>query len=208
MLKWLLPHEGDFYSYFEKHISITIKAAQELLSLVSGNKDIPSAAQHILEFEHQADFVTHTCVEELHKTFITPFQREDIHRLISKMDDIIDYIKDTANCIKMYKVEDIKEDAKQLAEILLSSTKLIETALLKLRKLNDINEVKDYFIDIHQLENCGDAIYLSAVGRLFDEEENTRMIIKWKEIYENLENAIDCCEDVANVIEGVILESK
>lgn len=207
MFKWLLPRDTNFFDLFDKHMALVVESANELLALVTDGPAKEERARRIKELEHQADIVTHTCVEELHKTFITPFQREDIHRIISKMDDIIDYVEEIACRFAIYRITVMTPEAKQLALLLQKSTAELGKVLVKLRHLKNTPEMKQSFIYLHQLENEGDTAYANAIGKLFDEFEDTRMIIKWKEIYEGLEQAIDSCEDVANIIEGVILES-
>jgi len=207
MFKWLLPHETNFFDIFDQHISIVVAGTRELLALVTDGSDQKARVVRIKELEHQADDITHQCVDELHKTFITPFQRDEIHQTISKMDDIIDFIDEIACRVSIYRLTEMTPEAKELATILMHAVEELAKVLGLLRHLKNSPEMKDSFIYIHQLENQGDQTYINAISKLFDEFEDTRMIIKWKEIYENLEQAIDCCEDVANIIEGVILES-
>jgi uncharacterized protein Yka (UPF0111/DUF47 family) len=145
-------------------------------------------------------------VEALHKTFITPIERDDIYRLIGKMDDIMDYVEAAAERIALYKLTVMTADVKDLADVLVRATKELEAAIKLLRDMGNAEAISKKCIDINRLENESDSILRAAVARLFDEEQDTRLIIKWKEIYENLENATDRCEDVANIIEGVVLE--
>lgn len=208
MLKWLMPKEIRFFDFFEEHASTTVKAAKELLELISEDPLSQEKFQRIQFLEHQADTLTHSCVESLHKTFITPFERNDIYRLISRMDDIIDFIEETAARIITYKLTMMTQEAKELATVLFHSTQTIEQAVKGLRHLKNGDIMRQAFVAISRLESKGDAIVLRAIGKLFDEEGDAINIIKWKEIYENIEEAIDRCEDVANIIEGVILESE
>lgn len=207
MLKWFLPRETDFYDLFEKHIAIVVLCTQELLGSVTSGHEFVERARQIKDFEHQADLVTHQCIEELHRTFITPFQRDDIYRLISKMDDIIDLTEDIAGLIVIYKVQEMTPEIQELARILVHSAQKLQQVVAKLRHEHDRETMKELFLEISHLENSGDFIYLKAIGRLFEDFADTRLVIKWKEIYDNIENAIDSCKDAANIIEGVILES-
>ena len=207
MFKWLLPHDTNFFDLFDKHIALVVESVDELLQMVTEIPHNDQRARRIKELEHQADIITHQCVEELHKTFITPFQRDDIHHIISTMDDIIDYVEEIACRITIYRINAMTPEAKELTVLLKKAVAELGKVFVKLRHLGNTPEMKQSFIYIHQLENEGDVTYVNAISKLFDEFEDTRMIIKWKEIYESLEQAIDCCEDVANIIEGVILES-
>jgi len=200
----LLPRETSFFDYFEKHAALIVKGAQELIALMINN-DLLKASQ-IKDIEHEADTITHQCVEALHKTFITPIEREDIHRLISRMDDIIDYIDDAADRLFLYKIQIIKPEAKELTQVLLNATLEVEQAVKGLRHLDKDEAIRKRCININCLENEADSVFRRAVVCLFEEEKDTRTLIKWKEIYEDLESAADRCEDVANIIEGVILE--
>jgi predicted phosphate transport protein (TIGR00153 family) len=206
MFKWFLPRETSFFDFFETHASLTVQAAKELLSLMMQGTDAVVAANRIRDLEHEADKVTHQCVEALRKTFITPFERDDIYRLISRMDDIIDYIEETSARMVIYRLKTIKVEGKVLAEILVKCTQFLEQAIKGLRHMKDIEEIRTVFKTLFGLENQADIIVREAIGRLFDEEQDIRALIKWKEIFDNIEDAIDRCEDVSNIIEGVILE--
>jgi len=207
MWKWLLPKSTNFFDYFEKHIDLVIQAAEVLQTLVSSDTDFVDSAKKIKDLEHQADELTRQCVKELHTTFITPFQRHDIHRLISSMDDVIDFAEETSQRIITYRIQTMNPEAAEFANILVLATKELGKVIVQLRNLKKIGLVQHSLKEVHRLETEGDEVYLRAVGRLFEQEGDIRLIIKWKGIYENLEEAIDACQDVANIIEGVILES-
>jgi predicted phosphate transport protein (TIGR00153 family) len=202
----LLPRETSFFDFFEQHAAMTVQGAQEFLSLATTGANVFAKAKRIKEIEHECDTITHHCVEALHKTFITPIERDDIYRLISKMDDIMDYVEAAAERIALYKLSQMTAEVRDLADVLLRSTQEIEATVKLLRNMENAAEISRKCIDINRLEYESDSILRAAVARLFDEEQDTKMIIKWKEIYENLENATDRCEDVANIIEGVVLE--
>ncbi|MDB4969804.1 MAG: phosphate transport regulator [Myxococcales bacterium] len=202
----LLPRETSFFDFFERHAAMTVEGAREFLSLASTGANVNAKAKRIKEIEHECDTITHHTVEALHKTFITPIERDDIFRLISKMDDIMDYVEAAAERIALYKLSQMTNDVKDLADVLLRATLELEQGLKLLRNMENTEAISQKCIDINRLENEADSILRTAVARLFDEEQDVRTIIKWKEIYENLENATDRCEDVANIIEGVVLE--
>ncbi|MEO8705309.1 MAG: DUF47 family protein, partial [Kofleriaceae bacterium] len=156
--------------------------------------------------EHETDTITHRCVEALHKTFITPIDRDSIHRLITRMDDVMDFVEAAAERIELYELTVMTADVRDLSDVLHRSALQVEQAVRGLRTLKDPNATLKLCIDISRLENEADAVLRRSVARLFKEEKDPITVIKWKEIYENLENASDRCEDVANIIEGVILE--
>jgi len=201
-----LPRETSFFDFFEQHARLTVEGAREFLDLVTNGESLPVRAKRIKELEHEADAVTHRCVEALHKTFITPIERSDIHSLISRMDDIMDLVEAGAERIALYEIREMTPEVKELAKVLVKATAGVEEAVKGLRNLKNSKAIVRTCIDINRLENEGDTIFRIAMARLFKEEKEPIMVIKWKEIYENLERATDCCEDVANIIEGVVLE--
>src|SRR6266850_6549744 len=192
----LLPRETSFFDFFERHAALTVQGVKEFLSLVSTGANIGAKAKRIKEIEHETDVITHQCVEALHKTFITPIERDDIHRLITRMDDIMDHVEAAAERIVLYEIREMTTEVRDLADVLLRATEEVEQALRGLRDLKHSASVVQKCIDINRLENEGDAILRTAVARLFREEKDPITIIKWKEIYEHLENATDRCEDV------------
>ena len=201
-----LPRETSFFDFFEQHAALTVEGAKEFLSMVTTGANIDAKAKRIADIEHETDVITHRCVEALHKTFITPIDRDDIHRLITRMDDIMDFVEAGAERIALYELTTMTADIRDLADVLVRATEKVELATRGLRNLKDPQSIIKECIDINRLENEGDQILRRAVARLFKEEKDPITVIKWKEVYENLEMASDRCEDVANIIEGVILE--
>ena len=201
-----LPRETSFFDFFEQHAALTIDGTKEFLSLVTTGANIPAKCRRISDIEHETDTITHRCVEALHKTFITPIDRDSIHRLITKMDDIMDFVEAAAERIELYELTVMTGDVRDLADAVYRSAIQVEQAVRGLRDLKDPNGTLKLCIEINRLENEADAILRRSVARLFKEEKDPIVVIKWKEVYENLENASDRCEDVANIIEGVILE--
>ena len=206
MLERLLPRETNFFDFFDKHAQLSIEAAREFQSLVTTAANIESKAKRIAEIEGQADTVTHQCVEALHRTFITPIDRNDIHRLITRLDDVLDLIEGAAERIVLYKLVEMPQEIRDLTDVLVRSTEEVAQAVQGLRSMKSADTVRRICIDINRLENEADSILRNAIARLFENEKNAITVIKWKEIYETLENATDRCEDVANIIEGVVLE--
>ena len=163
-------------------------------------------AQRVKDVEHQGDEITHTVIEKLHQTFITPIDREDIHKLISHMDDVLDLVEATSERLWLYDVREIEPEARELSDVLLKAVVEMGAAVRGLRNLKDRPRLIAHCTEINRLENEGDRLLRRAVARLFRDGTDPIHVLKWKEIYDNLENAIDRCEDVANVIEGVALE--
>jgi uncharacterized protein len=201
-----LPRETSFFDFFEQHAALTIEGTKEFLSMVTTGANIAAKCRRISDIEHETDTITHRCVEALHKTFITPIDRDSIHTLITRMDDVMDFVEAAAERIELYEITSMTNDVRDMSDVLYRSAQQVELAVRGLRHLKDTQQTLKLCIDINRLENEADAILRRSVARLFKEEKDPITIIKWKEIYENLEDASDRCEDVANIIEGVILE--
>ena len=201
-----LPRETSFFDFFEQHAALTIEGTKEFLSLVTTGANIPTKCRRISDIEHETDTITHRCVEALHRTFITPIDRDSIHRLITRMDDVMDFVEAAAERIDLYEVTVMTPEVRDMADVLHRAAVQVEAAMRGLRSMKEPQEMLKLCIDINRLENEADAILRRSVARLFKEEKDPILVIKWKEIYENLENATDRCEDVANIIEGVVLE--
>ncbi len=206
MLRRLLPREEDFFGLFERHAALTVEGAREMQRLVQGGQNVRALAARIKEIEHETDVITHACVERLHKTFITPFDRDDIHRLITRMDDVMDYIESAAIAVSLYELVEMTAPARELADVLVRSTEAVAIAVGGLRTVKQSEGILKACIEVNRLENEGDEILRNALAGLFREARDPLLVLKWKEVYEALENATDRCEDVANIIEGVVLE--
>jgi predicted phosphate transport protein (TIGR00153 family) len=206
MLRWFLPHEEDFFGFFERHAALTVEGAREMRRLISGGQDVPALTARIRELEHETDVITHRCVEALHKTFITPLDRDAIYQLISHMDDIMDYIESAAMSVKLYELSEMTPPARALADVLVRATEAVAVAVAGLSNLKRPDDIIRACIEVNRLENEGDEILRGALADLFRGATDPLHVLKWKEVYEALENATDRCEDVANVIEGVVLE--
>lgn len=207
MFAKLFPRETCFYTFFEKQAELLVLCSNELFTLMTTGNEIPSIVSRIKSIEHEADEVTRHCLEELHKSFITPFERDDIYHLISQMDDVIDYMDDAAQCVLMYKIQQIPQDAIDLSNLLCQAAESLKCVTIGLRTNDQSKTHLEQTKKLQAVENQGVEVLHRAVGRLFEEESDIRMLIKWKEIYGHLEDAIDRCEDVSNTIEVMILES-
>ena len=204
LLTRLLPRERSFFNLFTE-VTVNIQGgARALAGLFRDYRDVPNQAKRIKDMEHRGDQLTHELVTLLNQTFVTPFDREDIHALTTKLDDVLDLIDAVATRLVLYGVNKPRPGAQELADILVRATAEIHAAVSRLEKQNHILE---HCIEINSLENEGDTAVRKAIAQLFQEEKDPVEIIKWKEILEVLETATDKCEDVANIIEGVVLKS-
>jgi uncharacterized protein Yka (UPF0111/DUF47 family) len=207
MLARLFPSEGKvFFELFERHAEKTVEAARLLRTMLHQPQDLADQARRIKEVEHEGDAITHRAVEMLHRTFVTPIDRGDIHRLISRLDDILDLIEASSERVWLYGIDSVDRDACDLADALLGAVTGVSRAMVGLRDLKNREALLQVCMEINRYENEGDTLLRRAVARLFQESRDPLMVIKWKDIYEFLEDAIDRCEDVANVVEGVALE--
>lgn len=207
MIGGLFPKEVRFFDFFQESIHLIVKGAQEFRAMVDDLKHAESHARSIKDLEHKADEVTHRTVELLHKTFITPLDREDIHSLISKLDDIMDFIEAASQRIHIYGITETTDDLKALADTIVTSANVLSRCIERLPTLSkDPTQIIQDCVEVNRLENEADHILRHAMAKLFREEQDTRHLIKMKELYEILETVTDRCEDVANVIEGIVLE--
>ena len=206
MLGRLLPRETNFFDFFEQHAALVVRGAHEFKNMAAGSLTVADAAKRIKAIEHEADNVTHRCVEALHKTFITPIERNDIHRLITGLDDVIDLIDGAARRLANYEIEGATEPVQKGSETLVQSTEAVERAVKGLRDMKHAKSILEECVKINHLENVGDTIHAAAMARLFKDERDPIAVIKWREILISIENALDACEDVANIMEGIVLE--
>ncbi|MCD6734507.1 MAG: DUF47 family protein [Burkholderiaceae bacterium] len=206
----LMPREGNFFELFDQHANHIAAGSHELARLMTDYSDVAARRQHIDAIdraEKDADKVTHETVTLLHKTFITPFDRDDIHSLITKMDDILDLIQDVAESAMLYDLQRISPEAQQLAEINEMCCDRVKAAVNLLDSMENAEAILKLCTEIDRLESDADRVMRSAMSKLFRDESDVRQLIKLKAIYELLEAVSDKCEDVANVIEGVVLEN-
>jgi predicted phosphate transport protein (TIGR00153 family) len=206
MFNRLFPRKFFFFEFFEKHAAINVEAVQKLIACISSNMN-PAWILPIKDLEHQADGITRSCAEALHVTFITPFDRDQIHALITKMDDITDCIDAAADMMIIYKIDAPTPDLFGFASLLEQSVRQIQNAVTGLRNLKNSQLIQNACLEINRIEHEADALLRHAISKLFDDNSDARTIIKWKEIYESLEGATDRCADVADVIVGILLEN-
>lgn len=203
----LMPKEGKFFDLFNEHAELCVKGAKEMVALMTNFDDLDIRVHAIEGIEKQADKVTHATLDALHKTFITPLDRDDIHQLITRMDDILDLLEDAAQTISLYDIKAITPEAKRLAELCLRCTEKVQAAVALLHNMDNSREILAICQKIDRLESDADHVMRAAMSKLFREEPDVRNLIKLKAIYELLESVTDRCEDVANIIEGIILEN-
>jgi predicted phosphate transport protein (TIGR00153 family) len=209
----LLPREGNFFEMFNQHADRIVEAAHAFSQLVANYSDVSLREkynQDVDNAEHAADRVTHEVNKALHKTFITPIDREQIHGLINTMDDVVDLIQDSAETMALYDVRHMTDDIKRLTELSVKCCERLRDAVKLLDKIADPSTAEAALKtceEIDKLESDADRVMRGAMSKLFREEPDVREVIKLKAIYELLETITDKCEDVANLIEGVILEN-
>jgi hypothetical protein len=199
----LIPREEKFYTDFLSMADELQKGARLLEEMLGAEKPVWDKADEIKEVEHKCDFLTHEIIQRLNRTFVTPIDREDIHALARSLDDVMDAIDASAAVIRLYSLTSVRPGARELAKIISSSTVVIHHALSALEQTKGVGA---HGVEINRLENEADRIHQQAVVRLFDEETNPIVVIKWKEALDFLEQATDRCEDVANVIESIVVK--
>ncbi len=202
----LIPKEEKFFEMFEQQALQNVEAAK-IFKELSEKWDLKSPAfDQLHDIEHEADITTHEIYDKLNRTFITPFDREDIHELASELDDIVDLIQSIASRMKLYGVDHSTDDLKLLAGILLDAAIAVRKAVSELKNPEKTRRTLDYCIEINRLENAGDRALETAISKLFHGKPDPLEVIKWKEIYEVTETAIDKCEDVAGTIESILVK--
>jgi hypothetical protein len=209
ILHALLPTDNTFFALFEKDAENLLSAARTFKDLMTNAITKEERAQKIRkieEFEHKGDEVTHQIFSGLGSTFITPFDREDIHELASKLDDILDYIQGAANRIVLYRVDSISPEQERLAEMIFDAVVELHKAIPQLRNFKSVKEINESLVRINSIENEADDIFERAIADLFDTCKDPIQLIKSKELLVSLETATDQCEDAANVIESIIVK--
>jgi len=208
MFKRILPRETGFFDFFEEHSKLSIEACKELNAIASSPAELAARAGRIKEIEHEADDITHRCIDALHRTFITPVDRGDIHRLMKRLDDIIDSVDAAVARISLYGITEMRPELKQFTEVLVKATTGIDGAIHNLRRMKKKDAaIQECCAAVYEAEHEGDQILRSALARLFKETNEPFLVIKWKEIFERLEIATDRCEEAANIVEGIVIEA-
>ena len=207
MFARLMPTEGRFFELFLEHAQQIVYASHELASLMAAFDDVQRRCYNIETIEKRGDRIAHTAIELLHKTFITPLDRDEIHQLITSMDDILDMMEDAAQSIYLYDIRSVTLDAKRLSDICVGCAEQVKAAVSMLSNMENAAKILAVCAEIDKLESEADHVMRSAMAILFRDEPDVRQVIKLRTIYELLEGVTDRCEDVANIIEGIVLDN-
>jgi len=202
----LIPRNYRFYDLFEKSARNLVLASEALTDLLDHFENVEMKTGRIKELEHAGDDVTHELYLQLHRTFVTPLDREDIAALAQRMDDVMDFVEGAATAIRIYGIERPTPAARSLADLIRLQCVQIERAVANLRKGSNLKKVQEQLVEIHRLENEADTQFLTASAELFRDEMGSADIIKWRDIYDQLERATDSAEQVAHVLEGIVLK--
>ena len=199
----LIPREEKFYTDFQALADELQRGAEILEGMLAPDHPLWEKADEIKEVEHKCDVLTHEIIQRLNRTFVTPLDREDIHALARSLDDVMDAIDASATLVRLYRLERVRDGARELAQIITACTREIRPAL---KQLEQNKGFITHAIEINRLENEADRVHQQAVSQLFDDERDPILVMKWKETLDFLEMATDRCEDVANVLEGVMVK--
>ena len=202
----MFPKDRDYFDLFDKVAANISQAATILVAIMEHFTNLDNWAKEVHELEEDGDLLTHDIIKKLNKSFITPIDREDIHALASTLDDILDFIWGTAERLAVFKMKESTKEAVVMAKELLTTVELVHKAIKKLKEKN-YAQMQEYCIEINKMENKLDREFRDALGHLFDEIKDPILVIKWKEIYEHLEDASDKCEDVADILESIAIKN-
>jgi predicted phosphate transport protein (TIGR00153 family) len=203
----LMPRDDKFFDLFEVSAKNMVRAAESLKDMIYSWECFDEKLEELTKIEHQGDTITHEIMFQLNRSFITPFDREDIGLLAHSLDDVTDLIQSAADTMVLYKVKTPGKRARELADIIVQITTEVENVMPSLRRHNaNLEKILNSCVEINRLENVADTIYRTALTELFEYDSDIADIIKWREIYEHMESATDMCEDVANVLESVALK--
>jgi uncharacterized protein len=202
--KLFAPKEREFFDLFEEAGANIVRAAGLLERMVLQWPDHAELARDLVVCEQEGDRITHDIIQRLNQTFVTPIDREDILALASALDDVVDYTEEVADYLGLYRIEAPMEQSQRLAHILVQVTRQIAEAMPRMRGFRDISH---YTVEINRLENDGDRVSREAVASLFEGGIDPMVVIRWKDIFDRLENAIDACEHVANLLEGIVIKN-
>lgn len=199
----LVPREESFFDLFEQMAQKVNEGADDLLALLENYTDLDKRVGRILDIEHEGDEITHEVIQRLNTTFVTPFDREDIHRLASNLDDVLDHIEAAAEYLQLHRIDEPLPQMISLAQTLLEAAQKTAQAMPRFRKMSGLDE---YWVEINRLENEGDRFYRRTIAEVFSGDYRAMDVLKFKDIIEEIENSIDRLEDVANTIESIVLK--
>lgn len=208
MIRSIIPKEEAFFDNFEQICVLIVKSAEKLKAMLIGGRPFDESALNIKKIEREVDQKVRQTVEKLHKTFVTPFDRQDILKLATGLDDILDMIEAVSSLLRLYDPKQVLREAEKIADVLIQSSKTVAEMVGFLRNLKkQSSQILELAVTVNQLENDADQLYQNAIAWLFREENDTKELIKWKDILEHIETATDRCEDVSDIIEGIVLEN-
>ena len=202
-----IPREEKFYDLFEELADKIEEGGKLFLDMLLNYDSFEPRLAKLKEIEHEADIITHRTYEKMHTTFLTPIDREDIYALVNKMDSILDMTEASAIRMSLYKIKAPKEELIQQAKLLNEATAKVKMIVRGLRDMKNAKIILDACVEINTLENAGDQILRAVMAKLFEHEKDPFELIKWKEIFERFEEAMDVCEDVSNIVEGIVLKN-
>ena len=202
----LIPRERKFFVLFEQSAQNAVKITHQLKDMVHIWENVKERVGVIADLEHQGDAITHHIFEQLHRSIITPFDREDIALLAHSLDDVTDFVHDAADAMLLYRIEQPTNRAKELVDIVAQAVTEVEKAVSEIYDRTGRKQILKRCVEINRLENMGDSVFRSAMAELFDDSADFAGLIKWREIYQHMESVIDRCEDIANILEGVSLK--
>ncbi|MCM8788484.1 MAG: DUF47 family protein [Candidatus Omnitrophica bacterium] len=205
-MRKFLPNNFDFFELFEKQAGYAMEAAATFREITETGVLTENLYNKIQSLEHQGDEITHTIINELNKTFITPFDREDIYNLAKELDDVIDMFNTITNRLRVYKISGVNPVLVEFASVIQDSVKAVQVAINCMRDAKQHDSIMCSCVEINRLENVGDIMRDKALGTLFENEHDPITIIKWKEIYTDAETILDICEDVAHIIETILVK--
>ena len=198
------PKEREFFDLFEAAGNNCVRAAELLERMLQQWPDHGELARDVIVCEQEGDRITHDIIQRLNQTFVTPFDREDIIDLASAMDNIVDFIEEIADFLGLFRIEAPTDQAQRMARVLHEATRQVNGAMPALRRLADI---RTFMVEVNRLENDGDRVLREALASLFERGIDPMMVIRWKDIFERLEDAIDACETTANILEGIVIKN-
>jgi len=202
----LIPRETKFFDLFDQQAANAVEASAHFKRLAQSGKFDEEGVQRMRDIEHEGDTLTHELIDTLNRTFVTPFDREDIHALACELDDITDMLQAITTRMKLYKLAEPNQELQQFAEVIEQSVRAVAKAVGGLREIKRPRRILDYCIEVNRLENVGDQLREAAIGKLFAEPKDPLFVIKWKEIYEVAETTLDKCEDVVNIVEAILVK--
>ena len=206
MLFNFLPKDTNFFNLFEKQVGYAVEASSYFKELVSKTNIDEKSLENMHRLEHEGDEVTHEILDRLNKTFITPFDREDIHALAKELDDIVDMLYTIVNRLRVYKIDRGDKNLIEFASVIDESVRAVACAVKQMHNMKNLKSIAESCVEVNRLENVGDAMRDEMLAKLFETEKDPISLIKWKEIYQDAETVLDICEDVAHIVQNILVK--